>query len=206
MSGGAARPCGSRTALRAGLWLLLALPAALMIRSFAEGEALAMDLLRPTGETSLRLMVLAMLAGPLADIFGRRPLLRAWFAGRRNLGVAAFCYAALHLAFYIIDMRALGPMLGELGLPGIWTGWLSFLLLIAAASISTDRAMRLLGRWWKRIQSAVYGAVLLGAAHYWLLDRDPLAALLHLAPLLLAWSARYLIRRKRLNTRKELPA
>lgn len=135
-----------RPVLRLALWLLLALPALLMIRSYASGAAPAMDLFHPTGETSLRLMVLAMLAGPLADIFGRNRFLSAWLAIRRNLGVAAFAYAALHLVFYAIDMGALAPMIDELGLPGIWTGWLAFLGLLAAAAISSNAAMRALGR------------------------------------------------------------
>jgi sulfoxide reductase heme-binding subunit YedZ len=184
--------------------MLLAIPALLMIRSFASGEALAMDLLQPTGETALRLMLLAMLAGPLADIFGRNRFLRAWLSVRRNLGVAAFAYAVLHLVFYAIDMGALGPILDELPLPGIWTGWLSFLAMLAAASISTDAAMRALGRWWKRVQLGLYAAVLLAAAHWWLLDRAATPAIVHLAPLLLAWSARLLVRHRRATPRKEL--
>lgn len=198
----------ARLALRLALWLLLALPALAMIRAYAGGEVLAMDLLHPTGETSLRLMILAMLAGPLADLFGRNAFLRAWLAIRRNLGVASFAYAALHLVFYAIDMGvlggAIGPILDELELPGIWTGWLSFLFMLAAASISTDAAMRALGRWWKRIQTGLYAAVLLAAAHWWLLDRAYGPALVHLAPLLLAWGARMLQRRRRAAARKEL--
>ena len=195
-----------RLALRLTLWALLGVPAWFMIRSLAQGEALAMDLLHPSGETALRLMILAMLPGPLADIFGRAPLLRAWLAARRNLGVAAFGYAALHLVFYIIDMGALGPMLDELTLPGIWTGWLSFIALLAAASISSNAMMRRFGRWWKRIQRGVYAAVLLGALHWWLLDRNYVPALIHLAPLLLAWCARLAMRYRHSTPRKERPA
>ncbi len=198
----------ARLALRLALWLLLALPALFIIRAYTSGEALAMDLLHPTGETSLRLMVLAMLAGPLADIFGRTRPLRAWLAIRRNLGVAAFAYAALHVVFYAIDMGAaegsIAPMLDELGLPGIWTGWLSFLGLLAAGAISSNAAMRALGRWWKRIQAGLYAAVLLAALHWWLLDRAATPALVHLAPLMLAWSARFLVRRRRTTIPKEL--
>lgn len=194
----------ARLALRLALWLLLAVPALLMIRSFSTGEALAMDLLHPTGETALRLMVLAMLAGPLAEIFGRNAFLRAWLAIRRNLGVAAFAYAVLHLVFYALDMGALGPIVDELPLPGIWTGWLAFLGMLAAAAISSDAAMRALGRWWKRVQMGLYAAVLLAALHWWLLDRAATPAAVHLAPLLIAWTARFLVRRARTSARKEL--
>ena len=199
-----ASSAGLRLALRLALWLLLALPALAMVRGYASGEALAMDLLHPTGETALRLMIVAMLAGPLAEIFGRNAFFRGWLAIRRNLGVAGFCYALLHLIFYAIDMGALAPILDEVTLPGIWTGWLAFLAMLAAASISSNAAMRSLGARWKRIQRGLYAAVLLVAAHWWLLDRDPAPALVHLAPLVLAWSARAILRRKRASARMEL--
>ena len=193
-----------RWLLRLALWLLLALPALATIRAYATGAALAMDLLHPTGETALRLMVIAMLAGPLASIFGRSRFFRTWLAIRRNLGVAAFGYAALHLVFYAIDSGALGPMLDEVGLPGIWTGWLAFVAMLAAASISWDAAVRALGWRWKRVQQGLYGGALLAAAHWWLLDRALVPPLIHLAPLLLAWSACLLVRRLRTGAPQEL--
>ena len=58
---------GTRRAL---LWVALAIPAALMIQRLASGEALAMDLYHPSGEMAVRLMILALLPGPLADALG----------------------------------------------------------------------------------------------------------------------------------------
>jgi len=171
-------------------WLLLALPAIGMISGLARDTVLAMDLLHPSGETAIRLMILAMLPGPLADFFGPSRFLRGWLAIRRNLGVAAFAYALLHLAFYIIDMRLPAAMLGELGLPGIWTGWLALLMMIPPAAISMDRAMRALGRKWKTVQRIVYAALLVALAHWLLLDREWQPAAIHLTPLIVAWSLR----------------
>ncbi|TIX51491.1 ferric reductase-like transmembrane domain-containing protein [Alteraurantiacibacter aquimixticola] len=188
------------------LWLLLAVPTALMLRQYASGEALAMHMYHPSGETALRLMLLAMLVGPMTDIFGPNRFLRGWMAIRRNLGVAAFCYGALHLAFYFIDMGALAYVIDELPLPSIWTGWLSFAFMLAAASISTDRAMRRLGRSWKRIQQGVYPAYLLACIHWWLLDRDAGPALVHLAPLLIVWTLRLDLRRIRKHRNREQTA
>lgn len=181
------------SAWRIVLWIGLAVPAGLMIRDLASGDVLAMDLYHPSGELALRLMLLAMMVGPLIDILRPNRFLRGWLALRRNLGVAAFAYALLHLAFYVIDVRTLAAMLDELALPAIWTGWLSFALMLAAASISNDRAVRRLGRKWKRIQQGLYAAFLLAALHWWLLDRDPVPALIHLTPLLLVWSARLIM-------------
>jgi len=61
--------------------------------------------------------------------------------------------------------------------------------------------LRRLGRWWKRVQTAVYGAVLLAAVHWALLDRDLGAALIHLAPLLLLWPLRAAILYSKRTTR-----
>lgn len=189
--------------LRIILWIALAIPGALMIRALASGDVLAMDLYHPSGELSLRLMLIAMMVGPLLDIFRPNRFLRSWLAIRRNLGVAAFAYAVLHLVFYVVDMRTLAAMLDEIALPSIATGWLSFALMLAAASVSNDWAVRKLGRNWKRIQRCVYAAFLLGAVHWWLLDRDPIPPLVHLAPLLILWSLRWTVSRQRRKNQKE---
>lgn len=170
--------------------LLLAVPAAAMIGSFMRGSTLAMDLLHPSGETAMRLMIVALLPGPLAAWFGQTRFLRGWIAMRRDFGLAAFAYALLHLFFYVCDMGMLAPILEELELSSIWTGWLALVLMLVPASISSDAAMRRLGRRWKRLQRLVYGAFLLGLCHWLLLDWEWLPALLHLLPLLAAWTLR----------------
>ena len=186
---------------RALLWFVLAIPAALMVQRIASGEALAMDLYHPSGEMSVRLMILALLPGPLTDALGPNRFLRGWLAIRRNLGVAAFLYALLHLVFYVLDMQLLSAMVGELPIPGIWTGWLAFALLLVPAAISFDTAMRRLGRRWKQLQRLVYPAFLLALIHWLLLDWAWGPALVHLAPLLVAWTLRMFMRRRTIVTR-----
>lgn len=186
---------------RALLWLVLAIPAALMIQRFASGEVLAMDLYHPSGEMSVRLMILALLPGPLTDALGPNRFLRGWLAIRRNLGVAAFLYALLHLVFYVLDMQLLSAMMSELAIPGIWTGWLAFALLLVPAAISFDSAMRRLGRRWKQLQRLVYPAFVLALVHWLLLDWAWGPALVHLAPLLVAWTLRMAVRRRTIVTR-----
>jgi len=176
--------------LKALIWLALAIPAMLMAWDCASGRAPAMDLLHPSGEMAIRLMILALLAGPLADLFGGNRFLRGWLAVRRYFGVAAFGYAMLHLAFYVIDMRLLPAILDELALPSIWTGWLALALMIPPAAISFDKAMRALGRKWKLTQRLVYPAFLLALVHWLLLDWEWQPAVVHLAPLAIAWSLR----------------
>ena len=186
---------------RALLWFVLAIPAALMVQRIASGEALAMDLYHPSGEMSVRLMILALLPGPLTDALGPNRFLRGWLAIRRNLGVAAFLYALLHLVFYVLDMQLVSAMVDELAIPGIWTGWLAFALLLVPAAISFDTAMRRLGRRWKQLQRLVYPAFLLALIHWLLLDWAWGPALVHLAPLLMAWTLRMAMRRRTITTR-----
>ena len=169
-------------------WLALALPALLMLGDFARGAVPAMDLLHPSGELSIRLLVAAMLPGPLAGFFGPTRFLRGWLAVRRNIGVAAFGYGVLHLLFYLADMGLLAAIVDELALPAIWTGWLALLAMAGPAATSFDRAMRGLGRRrWKAVQRLAYAVMALSLVHWWLLDREWQPALLHLSPLLVAW-------------------
>ncbi|WP_066557653.1 ferric reductase-like transmembrane domain-containing protein [Croceicoccus bisphenolivorans] len=183
-------------------WLALAVPATLMISALAQGE-LAMDLLHPSGELSLRLLVIALLPGPLIEFFGANRFLRGWLALRRNFGVAAFGYAALHLVFYGIDMGAIAPIIAEFTLPAIWTGWLGFALMLAAASISNDAAMAALGRRkWKRVQQGAYVALLFSLAHWVLLDWSWIPAVVHVAPVIIAWALRFVARARRKSSVK----
>lgn len=189
---------------KALLWLLLSVPGILMLWSFSQGEALAMDMLHPSGEMSVRLMILAMLPGPLSEFFVLNRFFRGWIKIRRNLGVAAFGYALLHLIFYIFDMNSLAAMAEEFGIPGIWTGWLSLVLMLLPAVISFNYAMRKLGRNWKRVQRLVYPALIIGLAHWILLDWAWQPAIVHLAPLIIAWILRYTGRRRRRHMQRSM--
>ncbi len=186
------------------LWLVLALPGIMMIWSFSQGDVLAMDMLHPSGEMSVRLMILAMLPGPLSEFFGLNRFFRGWIKIRRNLGVAAFGYAMLHLIFYIFDMNSLAAMLEEFGIPGIWTGWLSLVLMLLPAVISFNYAMRRLGRQWKNIQRLVYPALIIALVHWILLDWVWQPAMVHLAPLIVAWILRYIGRSRRQRTQRSM--
>ena len=205
------RPRGGmrrRGRVKLAVCLALALPGSLMLADWWSGRALAMDLLDPSGEMAVRLMVLAMLVGPLVEVFGTGhalgPVLRGWLTIRRNLGVAAFGYGALHFLFYAADMR-LPAMLDELSIPSIWTGWLALALLAVPAAISFDAAVSALRRRWKSLQYLVYPACLVALAHWLLLDWQWQRAGLHLAPLALAWALR-LARRRSLHRTRGVPA
>lgn len=189
-------------ARRLALWLLLAVPAFVMLRGWSSGDTLTMDLLEPSGDMAVRLMILALLPGPLIAYFGNNRFLQVWLAIRRNLGVAAFLCALLHLVFYALDMPTLAAMADELGLPGIWTGWLALALMLPAAATSYDFAVRQLGRRWKPVQRIVYGALLVSFAHWLLLEPSWQKAAIHGAPLIVAWMLRFLAQFRRPSWRK----
>ncbi len=90
---------------------------------------------------------------------------------RRMIGLFAFFYISLHIAFYIaIDQG--------FDWPGIWTditkrtyiilGMSGFALLIPLAITSTNAAMRRLGRSWKRLHQLIYPAAVLVTIHFWM--------------------------------------
>jgi len=167
------------------IWLLLALPALPILIGHALGTIEPADLLHPSGETSARLMIVAMTLGPLLAVIGPHPWLRWLVARRRYLGVAAFAYAVLHLVYYVIDMGNVADMLAELSAPGIWTAWAALALMLPLALTSNDAAMRTLRAAWKRVQRLAYPAALLTLLHWVFVHNSPVAALVHFTPLVL---------------------
>lgn len=182
------------------LWALLAVPAAVLLaRWAADPELWVADLLRPTGEWSARLIILALAITPISMLLPGRDWVKWLVKHRRAVGVAAFAYALLHLLLYVLDMETVANMLAEAGAPGIWTGWAAFLCLLPLALTSNDRAVRALKAGWKRLQRLAYPAALLTLAH-WILVHDGLArALLTFAPL----AALELYRILRFGTRRK---
>lgn len=174
------------------LWGVLAVPAVLVLHRYATTPDIwPGDLLHPTGEWSARLIIVALMLTPLAQLFPAVNAVRWLVRHRRAFGVAAFAYALLHLAFYILDMETVAAMLAELGAPGIWTGWLALLCMAVPALISSDAAMRLLRRNWKRLQRLAYPAAILTLVHWVLVHDGMTSALVHFAPLALLQTIRF---------------
>jgi sulfoxide reductase heme-binding subunit YedZ len=164
------------------LWALLALPALPMVRDYLAG-AWAGDLLRPSGEWSARLIILALMLTPLSMLFGRQAWIQWLIRRRRAVGVAGFLYALLHLFFYLVDMGTLANVLAEIGALGIWTGWAAFLLFLPLALTSNDASMRALRKGWKKLQRLAYPAAALTLLHWMFVHDDVAAALVSFAPL-----------------------
>lgn len=150
------------------LWVLLALPAFAFISDAltSADPKIFESLLHPTGEFGARLLIVTMLASPLALLF------RGWRGPRwlrkhrRHFGVAAFGYATLHLLFYVLDRATLDKVFGEITDLDIWTGWLAFLIFLPLAATSFDAAVKALGPKWKTLQRWVYAAAALTLLHW----------------------------------------
>lgn len=170
---------------KALLWALLAVPALDIVYRFF-GEGLWPDeLVGPTGEWSARLIIAALMLTPLSMLLPRMRAVGWLIRRRRAFGVAAFCYAQLHLAFYAAEMETLTNMLAELDALGIWTGWLALLLMLPLAATSNDRAVRALRTGWKKLQRLAYPVAMLTLVH-WIVVHNALAeALIQFAPLAL---------------------
>lgn len=141
------------------------------------------ELLHPSGETSARFLVLALAVTPLTLLAPSSKLLVWLRKQRRAIGLAAFGYATLHLLFYLFALGDVAVILDELGLTGIWTGWVALALLVPLAVTSNDASMRALRRNWKRLQRLVYPAALLTLFHWIAVHGDFAAALAHFVPL-----------------------
>lgn len=186
-------------------WLVLSIPAILLVLGYAAGDIIAMDMLHPTGEFSARFLIIALMITPLSVLFGRRRWIVWLLKRRRSFGLASFGYAVLHLVYYIIDMELLDAMLAELWAPGIWTGWAALIVFVPLALTSNDASMRFLRSSWKRLQRLAYGAALLTLAH-WLLIHDGVGgALAHFIPLLLLELLRGIIIYARRHNQTEQP-
>ena len=154
-----------------------------MIAGFINNPSNAERLLHPTGEFAARFMILAMMITPLRMLFPKAGWL-VWMAKRRRwIGVAAFCYAALHTLYYIIDMGALKPILDEFWALGIWTGWAAFAIFIPLAITSNDASQRWLLSRWKTLQRFVYPAAVLTLLHWIFVHNNIGPALVHFLPL-----------------------
>ena len=165
------------------LWLLLALPGAVIIVRYATGATFYGEVVLATGQLSAQLLIATLAVTPLALMFPGRPWVRWLLRRRRHLGVAAFGYAALHTVVYLLRKGAFGLILAEGAEPGLLTGWIALAIFVPLAITSNDASVRRLRQLWKRLHRWVYAAALLTFAHWVITAYDPFAGLIHLAVL-----------------------
>jgi sulfoxide reductase heme-binding subunit YedZ len=123
-------------------------------------------LIRSLGDWSLRFLVIVLAVTPLRVTTGWSGLARL----RRMLGLFVFFYVCLHLLAYAwFDMGFIWTdVLADIAKrPFILVGFLGWLLLLALAATSFNRAIRWLGAArWQMLHRAVYLIAGLGVLHF----------------------------------------
>ena len=124
-------------------------------------------LIRATGDWTLRGLCLTLAVTPLRTLLAWPELARF----RRLLGLATFGYAGLHLLCYAwFDMGFEWVDIAQdiAKRTFILVGFAAFLVLLALAATSFNRAMRWLGgRRWQALHRAVYAVAVLAILHFW---------------------------------------
>lgn len=128
--------------------------------------------IRTTGILGLILLVLTLIVTPLRRLTGWTTL----NAIRRNLGVLAFIYLAIHFAIFFAYDRAgsITSTASEIAQRVyLWFGAAALLGLIPLAITSTDGMTRRLGgKRWKRLHWLTYPIAVCAVVHYYLLVKS----------------------------------
>jgi len=154
---------------------------------------------RSTGYWSLFYLILSLSITPL-----RLTLKISWpIHIRRMVGLYSFFYACLHATTYFwLDhwfdwQEILNDIFKH---PYVLVGFLSLLLLIPLAITSTNKMMKAMGRWWKRLHCLVYFIAVLSILHFlWLVKKDITEPALFAIIFALLISIRIFHKRIRLN-------
>lgn len=196
----AAKPLALLLGLLPALWLFWAAATDQLGANPAEA------LIRSLGDWTLRALVLVLLITPLRVTAGWSVLARY----RRMAGLFVFFYASLHwLAYAWLDMGFIWPdILADVPRrPFILVGTLAWLLLLALALTSFQRAVRLMGgARWQALHRSVYAVAALAVLHfYWMRagknDFAEVAVYAALLGGLLLWRLWYRRRRVMLSAR-----
>ena len=166
--------------------LLLAVPAIVMLAQFARLHSWGL-LLGSSGEWAVRMLVLTLAVTPIRLMTKQAGLGPRWpmwlMKRRRELGLAAFLYAALHLGAYLVRQSNIHVVMFDIQFREYVMGWIAFVTMLALALTSNDRSVHALGRWWKPLQRLAYVSVIAAALHWYWITRDHSGVWLHVLPL-----------------------
>lgn len=165
-----------RRGLRPALWLLVVLPAPVLVARLLLDQLGANpieELEHATGGWALRFLIASLAVTPFLRLSGWGWLVRE----RRFLGLAAFAWTVIHLSVYTVvdwffDWSEIWKDIRKHLY--ITLGMLAFVLLVPLALTSTQGAIRRLGgARWRSLHRLAYVAVLLGCLHYvWAVKQD----------------------------------
>lgn len=127
-----------------------------------------------SGIWSIRLLILTLAVTPvlmLINRLGRGKAFGRWLLPRRrHLGLGSFVHSTVHLLHYTIETASLRFMWVEATALELAVGWGAFVVFLALAVTSNNRATRAMGRQWKRLHVWVYPAAGLTFLHWYLFD------------------------------------
>ena len=161
---------GRFSPLRAATLVLLVAPLLALIYFTAThdlGPRPRTEAIHEMGLWAFRFLLLSLFITPMRRIGRYAPLIDV----RRMIGVASFCYIALHLMLYIADqMFDMGKVVSEIVLRYYLTiGFTAWLGLAVLAITSNDYMVRRLGGIrWRKLHWLVYPIAVLGAIHYFM--------------------------------------
>ncbi len=160
---------GRFSKLRAACFLLVLVPAVLLVAKAALGGLGAKPLtaaIHETGEWAVRFLILSLAITPLRRITGRARLVTV----RRLIGLAAYAYLVGHFALYCAD-QAWDParIATEIASRVYLTiGFVALIGLTALAVTSTDAWIRRLGPRWQTLHRIVYACTALALVHFFM--------------------------------------
>jgi sulfoxide reductase heme-binding subunit YedZ len=173
----------ARRVLRPALWLLVIVPAIVLVAQLLLDQLGAEPieaLEHASGEWALRLLAASLAVTPLMRLTGW-----GWMvAQRRFLGLAAFFWAMGHLSVYLVlDQFFDWPAIAEDILKRLYitVGMLAFLLMVPLALTSTKSSIRKLGgKRWNQLHRLVYVSAVAGCVHFlWAVKKDLTEPLLY---------------------------
>jgi sulfoxide reductase heme-binding subunit YedZ len=168
--------------------LLLAVPAAVMLWQFFFRFHSWGLLLDESGEWAVRMLIVTLAVTPLRLVLKQvhsGPYWPAWLLKRRrDLGLATFLYAALHVGTYLVRQANIHVVLFDMQHIEYTLGWIAFVTLLALALTSNDASVHKLGTWWKPLQRIVYVSAIAALLHWYMIRLDHRGLWLHVLPLM----------------------
>lgn len=158
------------------IWVLLTLPAILMLYQFATDLISYGQTIHSSGQWSAALLIVALSVTPLQRMFGTTSWIRFLTLHRRAVGVASFAYAVVHTSIYLQRKWGVDLIVREGLEPSLGTGWLALFVMLILALTSNSASVGILGEHWKTLHRLVYLGAVLTFAHWILATFNPIWA------------------------------
>ncbi len=176
----------------AGNWFLLSLPAIVML-GYDASTSERVDFIRISGLICTWILLLSLAVTPLLRVLPAGNFRKYLRKNRRYLGVAAFFYTLLHLAYYFKEVRDIGKILKTFVRFEMLTGWISLFIMVALAVTSFDSSVQKMGPAWKKLHLWAYPAAALAFVHWAMAGNKIIEPLIYFVPLL---ALRFVARRR----------